>query len=151
MQSTSIITCENPRREPNVLKIALSHFKIKGLFGFMPKHALPKSWLAHIFWLLFGSTPKHWLAQLARLSSVLFAPMYGRDEGAGMLRQKISVVTLVVDWWALRACGRICRIFWLLNYHLHFLLNKKCGPLRDEHQLIKICMQHCTQIGTSNY
>ena len=28
MQSTSIITCENPRREPNVLKIALSHFKI---------------------------------------------------------------------------------------------------------------------------
>ena len=27
MQSTSIITCENPRREPNVLKIALSHFK----------------------------------------------------------------------------------------------------------------------------
>ena len=28
MQSTSIITCENPRREPNVLKIALSNFKI---------------------------------------------------------------------------------------------------------------------------
>ena len=28
MQSTSIITCENPQREPNVLKIALSHFKI---------------------------------------------------------------------------------------------------------------------------
>ena len=27
MQSTSIITCENPRREPNVLKIPLSHFK----------------------------------------------------------------------------------------------------------------------------
>ena len=27
MQSTSIITCENPQREPNVLKIALSHFK----------------------------------------------------------------------------------------------------------------------------
>ena len=28
MQSTSIITCKNPQREPNVLKIALSHFKI---------------------------------------------------------------------------------------------------------------------------
>ena len=28
MQSTSIITCDNPQREPNVLKIALSHFKI---------------------------------------------------------------------------------------------------------------------------
>ena len=27
MQSTSIVTCENPRREPNVLMIALSHFK----------------------------------------------------------------------------------------------------------------------------
>ena len=103
----------------------------EGLFGFMPKHALPKNWLAHVFCLLFGSMPKNWLAQLARLSYVLFAPTYGRDVGAGMLRQKIGALTSVVDWWALHACSRIWRILCLLNNQLRFLLNKKSEPLRD--------------------
>lgn len=46
MQSTSIITCENPRSEPNVLKITLSHFKniirVQTLL-----HPVPRSSIVH--------------------------------------------------------------------------------------------------------
>ena len=52
MQSTSIITCENPRREPNVLKIALSHFKniirVQTLLHPVPSTSIVRTFIDYI-------------------------------------------------------------------------------------------------------
>ena len=52
MQSTSIITCENPRREPNVLKIALSHFRnlirVQTLLHPVPSTSIVRTFIDYI-------------------------------------------------------------------------------------------------------
>ena len=56
MQSTSIMTCENPRREPNVLKIALSHFKI--IIRVQMLHPVPSTSIVRTFMDYSSSTSK---------------------------------------------------------------------------------------------